>query len=100
MPERAPLASPLVADLTRLARLASGPAGGPAGPVLVATDFDGVVAPLVDRPEDSRPTPLAHDALARLAAGDPARVRLALVSGRRLADLAALSGVGRGALLR
>lgn len=86
----------LGAELVRFADLAR--VGG-GGPVLVATDFDGVVAPLVDRPDDSRPTAVASEALARLAAGPSAHVRLALVSGRRLADLARLSRVPDGTLL-
>ncbi|TGJ95369.1 hypothetical protein DLJ96_12365, partial [Actinotalea fermentans ATCC 43279 = JCM 9966 = DSM 3133] len=35
------------------------------GPVLVASDFDGVLAPLGDDPLASRPTPAAAAALAR-----------------------------------
>lgn len=56
----------------------------PAG-LLVALDFDGVLAPLQDDPEASRPLPAAAAALSRLAR---AQVPLALVSGRGLADLA------------
>lgn len=57
------------------------------GPVLVALDFDGVLAPLVDDPAASRPLPAASRALTRLAGVGP----VALVSGRALADLAALA---------
>ncbi len=53
--------------------------------VLVALDFDGVLAPLVDDPGTSTVTPAAAAALDRLAGG-PAH--LALVSGRVLAELA------------
>ena len=54
--------------------------------VLVATDFDGVLAPLVDDPADSRPIDGSVALLERLArAGTPA----ALVSGRDLASLRA-----------
>src|SRR5665647_2942988 len=56
--------------------------------VLVALDFDGVLAPLVDDPATSRPLPEASRALDRLAA---ASVHLAVVSGRPLADVARLS---------
>jgi trehalose-phosphatase len=63
--------------------------------LLVALDFDGTLAPLVDDPTDSRMTPAARAAVERLAAlgvpdGDSAagRTRLAFVSGRDLADLA------------
>ncbi|PFG37352.1 trehalose 6-phosphatase [Flavimobilis soli] len=87
---------------TALARLAGGAGASPEaadGPVLVASDFDGVVARLVDKPDESRPTASAGAALARLAAGSPDRVRLALVSGRRLDDLARVSRVPAGTLL-
>lgn len=65
------------------------------GPVLVALDFDGVLAPLVDDPATSRALPAAGAALARLAP----RTRLALVSGRALADLAALAAPPDGTVL-
>lgn len=89
----------LESDLARLAGGASASMDGADGPVLVATDFDGVVARLVDVPDASRPTAAAAAALARLAAGLPSRVRLALVSGRRLEDLARVSGVATGTVL-
>ncbi|WP_307844016.1 trehalose-phosphatase [Sanguibacter suaedae] len=69
------------------------------GPVLVASDFDGVLAPLVDDPSASRPTPGASAALTRLAALPPGRARTALVSGRNLAALAELSSPPAGVLL-
>ena len=59
-------------------------AGARAGTTVVALDFDGVLAPLVDDPARSRALPEAADALARLAA---AGVPVALVSGRALEDL-------------
>ncbi|WP_029252924.1 trehalose-phosphatase [Paraoerskovia marina] len=59
-------------------------------PVLVALDFDGCLAPLVDDPSASRMLPGARDALTRMAPLAP-HVQLALVSGRHLADLAALA---------
>jgi len=98
-------------------------------PVLLASDFDGVLAELVDDPEASRPVPAAAAALARLAAARPggapggapgvARpdaappgaapgappgaapggVTLALVSGRDLATLARLAGAPAGTVL-
>ncbi len=68
------------------------------GPVLVGLDFDGVLAPLVDDPSASRPLPEATDALTRLASLAP-RVALALVSGRALADLAALAAAPDGTRL-
>lgn len=57
--------------------------------LLVAVDFDGTMAPLVDRPEDARPLPAAAEALANLAALE--NTVTAVISGR---DLAALRAVG------
>lgn len=59
-------------------------------PLLVALDFDGTLAPLVDDPSASRMISEARPAVDALAALAP-DVRLALVSGRRLEDLAALA---------
>lgn len=70
-----------------------------AGPVLVASDFDGVLSPLVDDPAASRPTPLASRALDELSALDRAVARTALVSGRALGTLALLSGAPTGTIL-
>jgi trehalose-phosphatase len=56
---------------------------------LVALDFDGTLAPLVEDPTKSRPVPAASAALERLSRID--RVQLALVSGRPAADLAQLA---------
>jgi len=61
-----------------LARFAAAPAR------VIALDFDGVIAPIVSRPEDAAPLPEAKAALERLA-HDPA-VHLGLVSGRALGD--------------
>jgi trehalose-phosphatase len=58
-------------------------------PVLVAFDFDGVIAPIVDVPSDARALPRTAAALAELARRDG--VLLALVSGRALADLRAVA---------
>jgi trehalose 6-phosphate phosphatase len=60
--------------------------------LLVALDFDGVLAPIVDIPSDARPLPAAAAALGRLATLPTTTV--ALLSGRGLADLAAVSGFG------
>jgi trehalose 6-phosphate phosphatase len=59
--------------------------------LLVASDFDGTLAPLVDRPADARPLPRAADALIALA-GLPS-TEVALVSGRALATLRDYSGM-------
>lgn len=72
---------------------------GAGGPVLVATDFDGVLAPLVDDPSASRTTQAAAAALARLARLPHERVRVALVSGRNLDTLAQLAHAPSGAIL-
>ncbi|MHA7306545.1 trehalose-phosphatase [Arthrobacter sp. TMN-49] len=53
--------------------------------LLVALDFDGTLAPIVDRAEDARPLPRAAAALAALAALEGTTT--ALVSGRALASL-------------
>ncbi|MEQ3551957.1 trehalose-phosphatase [Pseudonocardia nematodicida] len=60
--------------------------------LLVALDFDGVLAPLVDDPSASRPLPEAADAVRRLAAHPATTV--VMVSGRGRDDLAAVSGFG------
>ncbi len=63
-------------------------------PVLVALDFDGVLAPLVDDPDASRPLPASGAALERLVAAPG--VHVALVSGRTMADLRRLSTAPEG----
>lgn len=57
--------------------------------ILVALDFDGTLAPEVDDPSMARALPEALDALVRLHALPG--VTLALISGRSLASLAAVS---------
>lgn len=74
MPER--LSSSLVGALRELARVKR---------LLVALDFDGTLAPEVDRPERARALPEARDAVLRLLALPHTRV--ALVSGRSLSSL-------------
>ncbi len=54
-------------------------------PVLLALDFDGVLAPLVDVPSTARALPGTAELLAALARVEG--VQVALVSGRSLADL-------------
>lgn len=54
-------------------------------PLLIALDFDGTLAPLVDDPDTSQMLPLAAQALATLAGR--AGVTLALISGRSVVDL-------------
>jgi trehalose 6-phosphate phosphatase len=67
-------------------------------PVLVALDFDGTLAPLQDDPQASRILPEAVTALRSLA-GRPDVLRLALLSGRSMADLHALAEVPPGTAL-
>lgn len=82
----------LTAALDALARAAVG-----GSPVLVALDFDGVLAPLQDDPGASRALPAAVTALAGLARTPS--VRLALVSGRALEDLFDKAEVPDGTVL-
>jgi trehalose 6-phosphate phosphatase len=67
-------------------------------PVLVALDFDGTLAPLQDDPQASRILPEAVTALRALATR-PDALRLALLSGRSMADLHALAEVPPGTAL-
>lgn len=60
-------------------------------PLLVASDYDGVLSPLVGDPSAAVPTPGVDEALTRLAAVDG--VTVALVSGRGVADLQTTSGL-------
>ena len=57
--------------------------------ILVALDFDGVLAPIVEVPSEARALPGAAEAIAALAAADG--VHVAFVSGRQLADLRAVA---------
>lgn len=66
-------------------------------PLLVASDYDGVIAPIVSDPDAASPDPQAIEALERLAAIPD--VEVALISGRTLRDLRALSGEPSGVLL-
>jgi trehalose 6-phosphate phosphatase len=60
-------------------------------PLLVASDYDGVLAPLVGDPSAAVPSPGVAEALDRLGACHG--VVVALVSGRGVADLQAVSGL-------
>ena len=59
--------------------------------LLVATDFDGVLAPFVLDPMDARPQAGTVESLGRLAAAEATWT--AVVSGRDLATLTALTGI-------
>jgi trehalose 6-phosphate phosphatase len=65
--------------------------------ILVALDFDGTLAPVVDDPARARAVPEAQDAVLRLA-GKPG-VRVALVSGRSLSSLIEVAAVPDSVLL-
>jgi trehalose 6-phosphate phosphatase len=60
--------------------------------LLVALDFDGTLAPIVEVPADARALPAARAAIDDLAALPSTTV--VLLSGRALADLATVSGFG------
>lgn len=59
------------------------------GSGLIAVDYDGTLAPIVERPEDAVPAPGARDALAELARGVGA---VAIVSGRGAEEVVGLGG--------
>ena len=59
--------------------------------LLVASDFDGTLAPIVDNPADARPLPRAAEALVALA--ELPSTDVVLVSGRALAILREYSGM-------
>jgi trehalose-phosphatase len=61
-------------------------------PLLLALDFDGVLAPIVQRPMDARPLAGTRRLVEELAATEG--VTVALVSGRARADLRTVSGLG------
>ena len=78
----------LAAEVTRLARVAR---------LLVASDYDGVLAPIVSDPAKARPLPAAVRVLAALA--ELPGTEVAVISGRARRDLAALSGLPDGIIL-
>ncbi|WP_417221366.1 trehalose-phosphatase [Arthrobacter sp.] len=65
--------------------------------LLVAMDFDGTMAPFVDRPADARALPASAEAFAEL--GDAENTVTALLSGRDLAGLRAAAQPGPTVLL-
>jgi trehalose 6-phosphate phosphatase len=65
--------------------------------ILVALDFDGTLAPIVEDPETAQPLPLAVQAIKALA-GLP-RTHVAVISGRSLAQLRRLVEPGEGVAL-
>jgi trehalose 6-phosphate phosphatase len=65
--------------------------------ILIASDFDGTLSEIVERPRDARPVAGAVDIIERLATLD--EVTVLLISGRGLDELASLSGGPAGAHL-
>lgn len=65
-------------------------------PLLVALDFDGVLAPLGDDPAAVTPLPEAVAAIQRLVAHG---IPVAVVSGRDLASLSSVAQIGPGVLM-
>ncbi len=59
--------------------------------LLVTSDFDGTLSPIVNNPSDARPLPDASRALVALA--ELPETAVALISGRALRDLRALSSM-------
>ena len=84
--------APIPDDLRRALDAA---AGSPR--LLVATDFDGTISPIVAHPPDARPIPSAIAALSELT--KRTNTTGALISGRALADLKVLSGAPTGVKL-
>jgi trehalose 6-phosphate phosphatase len=71
-------------------------AGAP-GRLLIVSDFDGTLAPIVPDPAGARMDPLARRALRRLtavAAGRPDRLQVVVLSGRAALDVASRVRVG------
>ncbi len=87
-PRYSRLPEPLVGALRELARTKR---------LLVALDFDGTLAPQVDRPDQARALPEARDAVLRLAVMP--RTRVALVSGRALRSLEQVADLPDSVLL-
>jgi len=62
--------------------------------LLVTSDFDGTLAPIVNNPADARALPAAADAVVALV--QPADTEVALISGRALTVLRELAGAPAG----
>ena len=81
-----------VSDLARLLAWAEECLAGP-GSILLMTDYDGTLTPIVDDPADAVLAAQTREDLARLARSP--RARVAVISGRGLEDLRARVGAGR-----
>ena len=65
--------------------------------ILIASDFDGTLSPIVERPEEASLADSMREVLEGLVSLEP-RVTLMLVSGRSLADLRTRTGIGNAIL--
>ena len=65
------------------------------GPLFLCLDFDGTLSEIVPHPADARPLGGVGEVLSALAR-DPARIRVAIISGREIAEVRRMLGVERG----
>jgi trehalose-phosphatase len=67
------------------------------GPLLLCLDFDGTLSEIVPHPADARPLSGIGEVLNALAR-EPERIRVAIISGREIAEVRRMLGVERGIL--
>jgi alpha,alpha-trehalase len=67
------------------------------GSLLLCLDFDGTLSEIVPHPADARPLSGVGEVLSALAR-DPARITVAIISGREIAEVRGMLGVERGIL--
>lgn len=67
------------------------------GSLLLCLDFDGTLSEIVPHPADARPLSGVGEVLSVLAR-DPARITVAIISGREIAEVRRMLGVERGIL--
>jgi alpha,alpha-trehalase len=67
------------------------------GPLFLCLDFDGTLSEIVPHPADARPLSGVGEVLIALAR-DPARITVAIISGRQIAEVRRMLGVERGVL--
>jgi trehalose-phosphatase len=89
LPQRPPPATkpPPLLPATALLELAT------RGPILLCLDYDGTISDLVSRPASARPVAGVVAAIKALAA-QPERIAVAIVSGRPVAELRTMTGLG------
>ena len=68
-----------------------------AGPLVLCLDFDGTLSEIVPHPSDARPVDGVGQVLATLTK-DPDRLKVAVISGREIAEVRRMLGVERGIL--